>query len=451
MMIGRERAEKIAKMILDYSTADETQVIITTELLNFTRFNQNWIHQNLTRSNHTVNIQVVEGGRSGAITVNTLDEAALKQAVDQARHFASFVVANPNRRGLPDPKPIEELDLLNPALINQTPDERADAVGEIIGLAKAKNIDASGTYSNSLEEMMIATSKGVMAYHASNFAMVRTVVTSNGVISGYADQIVTNPANLDVRKLGEDAVWKATLRNSSILMEPGQYDTVFEATAVADLLRFLGNIAFGAQALQEGRSFMANAMGQQVFSPGVTIIDDAYHPLTLRRSFDGEGSPKKRVPIFEDGFAKGVVYNNATAAKEGIESTGHGAAMSGRFMRGPSPDNMIVSGGTSSRDEMIRNTKRGLLVTRFHYTHCPEPMQVVATGTTRDGTFLIENGEIVARVLNFRFTESMIRAFANVEAISSDVRLTRDWWSSFYMVLPAMKINGFTYTGNTTF
>ena len=449
-MIGRETAEKLARLILDYSTADDTQVLISSEVLNYTRFNQNWIHQNLTRMNHTVNIKVFHQGRVGAVTVNTLDESSLRQAVDQALHFASFVAANPNRPPLPEPQAIQELDLINMDLVNQTPEQRADAVGEIIGLAKAKHIDASGSYANELRETLIATSKGVMAYHAGNHAMVRTVVTARDVISGYADQIVTNPADLDVRKLGEDAVWKATLRESSILLPPGQYDTVFEATAVADLLRFPGYLAFGARAVQEGRSFMAKSMGQQVFSPSITIVDDSLHPLTLRRAFDSEGSPKKAVPIFTSGVATGVVYDTATADKEGKASTGH-AGQPGGWSFGPQPDNMIVSGGDSSRDAMIRNTKRGLLVTRFHYTHCPEPMDIVATGTTRDGTFLIENGEIVARVLNFRFTESMIRAFANVEAVSSDVRLTRDWWSTFYMVLPAMKINGFTYTGNTTF
>ena len=449
-MIGREKAEKIAKLILEHSKATETQINIFSESLNYTRFNQNWIHQNIDRANHTVSIRVIDQGRVGSVTVNTLDPSELRAAVDQALHYASFVIANPNRKPLPEPQPLIARDLINLDLLNQTPEERADAVGEIISLAKAKNIDASGTYSNSLVEEFTATSSGISAYHAGNHAMVRTVVTSNDVISGYADQIVTDPKQLNVRKLGEDAVWKATLRDSSILIDPGQYDTVFEATAVADLLRFLGMIAFGAQAVQEGRSFMAEVMGKQVFSPSVSIWDDAFDPQTLPHSFDSEGMPKQRVSIFEQGIAKGVVYDLQTATKEGKQTTGHAPSLGG-YARGPMPSHMIMAPGNSDRDEMIKNTRKGLLVTRFHYTHCPEPMQVIATGTTRDGTFLIENGEIVARIKNLRFTESMIRAFSNVEALSRDTRLTRDWWSTFYMVLPTMKINQFTYTGNTTF
>lgn len=102
-------------------------------------------------------------------------------------------------------------------------------------------------------------------------------------------------------------------------------------------------------------------------------------------------------------------------------------------------------------ESMISSTQKGILVTRFHYTHAPDPTNVVATGTTRDGTFLIENGEITQRLRNLRFTDSMVRAFSNVEAISRSSRLTRDWWSTFISVLPALKINGFRFTGGTTF
>ena len=449
-MIGQDRAEQLARMLQDYSKADETQITITSEQQNFTRFNQNWIHQNLSRNNHQVNIRVSDKGRIGAVSVNTLDESELRAALDKALHFASYVLVNPTLKPFPKPKAILEHDLVGSGLLKQTPRDRADTIGEIIAIAKSKHAQSSGTYANIYEEMLISTSSGIMAYHAGNHAVLRTVITKNGTISGYADQIVRDPAIIDPVRLATDATWKASLFEKAIPLEPGNYDTVFEATAVADLLRFLGMIAFGAQAVQEGRSFMGNAIGKQVFAPSISIYDDAYHPLTLPRLFDSEGTPKQKVTIIENGVAKGVVYDNATAEAEGKESTGHASAAN-MWGRGQYPGNMVVAPGDSDRETMIKSIKKGLLVTRFHYTHCPEPMQVVATGTTRDGTFLIEDGEIVARVFNLRFTESMIRAFANVAAISKETRLTRDWWSTFYMVLPTMMINDFTYTGASTF
>lgn len=443
-MIGRERTEQLVKTILGYSHAEQTQVAISGETLGLTRFSNNHIHQNLLRDNHTITIKVIDQKRVGTATTNSLDESSLHQAVDTALHNAQFQKANPNLADLADPRPVQRIDALSQATLDQTPMDRAEATREIIGVATARHLIASGTYSNTLSELAVANSRGLFAYHTGGSALLRTII-NNGEITGYADQLHQDVSIIKPRALAEEALWKATLKEDSASIDPGEYETVFEAYAVADLIRFLGMIAFGALAVQEGRSFMAKSIGQKVFADQVSIFDDAFDPRSLCQPFDNEGMPKVRVPIIENGVARGVVYDRGTAHREGRESTGH----SGHW--GPMPSHMILEGGDSDRDAMIRNTKRGILVTRFHYTHCPEPMRVVATGTTRDGTFLIENGEITRRLKNLRFTESMIRAFANVEAIARDTRLTRDWWSTFVSVLPAVKINGFTFTGSTTF
>lgn len=443
-MIGRERSEQIIKTILAYSQAEQTQVVLSGETLGLTRFSTNHIHQNLLRQNHTVAIKVIDQNRVGTATTNGLDESSLRQAATTALHNAQFQRANPNLANLAEPRLLTRVDALAQATLDQTPLDRAEATREIIGVATGHHLAAAGTYSNSLNELTVANSHGVFAYHAGCSALLRTII-NNGETTGYADQLHKDVSVINPRALAEEALWKATLKTESFGIEPGEYDTVFEPYAVADLIRFLGMIAFGALAVQEGRSFMANGMGQKVFADQVNIADDAFDPRSLCQPFDNEGMPKARVPIIEHGVARGVVYDLSTAHRDGRDSTGHSGGW------GPMPSHMILEGGSSDRDEMIRKTKRGILVTRFHYTHCPEPMHVVATGTTRDGTFLIENGEITRRLKNLRYTESMIRAFANVEAISRDTRLTRDWWSTFVSVLPAIKINGFTFTGSTTF
>ncbi len=443
-MIGRERTERLVKTILAHSKAEQTQVAINGETLGLTRFSNNQIHQNLLRENHTITIKVIDQKRVGTATTNSLDEGALRQVVDTALHNAQFQKANPNLADLAEPRPLKNVNALAQATLKQTPIDRAEATREIIGVANSRHLVASGTYSNTLTELAVANSRGLFAHHTGCSALLRTII-NNGETTGYADQLHQDVSRINPRALAEEALWKATLKDESHSIDPGEYDTVFEAYAVADLIRFLGMIAFGGLAVQEGRSFMAKSMGQKVFADQVTITDDAFDPRSLCQPFDHDGMPKARVPIIEQGIARGVVYDSATAHREGRKSTGH----SGHW--GPMPSHMILEGGDSDRDEMIKKTKRGILVTRFHYTHCPEPMRVIATGTTRDGTFLIENGEITRRLKNLRFTESMIRAFANVEAISRDTRLTRDWWSTFISVLPAVKINGFTFTGSTTF
>jgi predicted Zn-dependent protease len=96
---------------------------------------------------------------------------------------------------------------------------------------------------------------------------------------------------------------------------------------------------------------------------------------------------------------------------------------------------------------MIAGVERGVLVTRFHYTHCPDPQRAVATGTTRDGTFLVEKGRIVGALQNLRFTQSVLDAFSNIEALSNAPELHRDWWSSAAHHVPVMRLRDFQFTG----
>jgi predicted Zn-dependent protease len=308
-------------------------------------------------------------------------------------------------------------------------------------------LEAAGTFSTEVREVAVANSVGVRAYHHGTRAYMRTIMT-HGDNTGYADRLEQDVTAIDPEALAREALGRAVLRPDVRDLEPGQYDTVFEEYAVADLIRFFGYLCFGALAKQEGRSFMARRMGEKVLGANVTIWDDGLDQRGLAMPFDAEGVPKQKVVFIDRGVACGVVYDSFTAAREGRESTGHAG---GHYTRGGMPANMLMATGETDRHRLIATTKRGVLVTRFHYTHCPEPMRVVATGTTRDGTFLIEDGNVVARLRNLRFTESLLEAFNRIEGITPGARLTRDWWSTFESVLPALKIGGFTFTGSTTF
>jgi PmbA protein len=182
----------------------------------------------------------------------------------------------------------------------------------------------------------------------------------------------------------------------------------------------------------------------------VTIYDDGLDPGGLQVPFDFEGLPKQKVTFFENGVAKGVTYDSFTAKREGKESTGHG--LIAPSTEGPVPVNLFMEGGRSSLQELISSVRRGIYVTRFHYTNVVEPMKTVITGMTRDGTFLIEEGEIKNPIKNLRFTESVLKALSHVSAISRDRRVCSEGtgYSRRFVtgtVAPALKIDGFTFSG----
>ena len=108
-----------------------------------------------------------------------------------------------------------------------------------------------------------------------------------------------------------------------------------------------------------------------------------------------------------------------------------------------------MSAGDTSRDDLVKGLDRGLLVTRFHYTNVVHPKLAMITGMTRDGTFLVERGEVVGPVRNLRFTQSYLDALAGVSAVSSSRKTIRGFLGA--AVVPALRIDAWTFTGVTEF
>ncbi|HHW27605.1 MAG TPA: TldD/PmbA family protein [Firmicutes bacterium] len=447
-MIGKEDVVKVLEKAVSLAKGFDLEVSLNAEDLSLTRFYENHIHQNLRRQDHVLTVRVIKDRKIGVAQANLLDDGSLRSAVMSALENAEVAGEEEDFPGLPKPQEIKEMASYVPATASYRPADRAEACGIVISMAKAKGLEAAGSFATVARETAVANTLGVRAYHASTEAFFRCIVQS-GPNTGYADRLTRDVREITFEDVAREAIEKATLYPDAKDLPPGRYDTIFLEYALADLIRFLGMYSFGAEAKQQGRSFMASRMGQKVMGGNITIWDDGLDGRGLAVPFDSEGVPKKKVVLIDKGVAAGVVYDSRTAAKDGVKSTGHAGPSEGRF--GPLPGNMFLAEGESTLDEMIANTSRGLLVTRFHYTHCPEPVRVIATGTTRDGTFLIEGGRIVARVKNLRFTESMVEAFSRVESISKSSRLTRDWWGTFSSVLPAVKIKEFTFTGATSF
>ena len=182
----------------------------------------------------------------------------------------------------------------------------------------------------------------------------------------------------------------------------------------------------------------------------MTIYDDGLDPGGLCVPFDFEGVPKQKVTFIENGVVRALTYDSFTAGREGKESTGHG--LIAPATEGPIPLNLFMKAGEHRLEEMVRSVRRGIYVSRFHYTNVVEPMKAVITGMTRDGTFLIEDGEIKNPVRNLRFTESILKALSRVKAVSRERKICSS--GSVYgrrfitgTVAPALQIDGFNFSG----
>jgi predicted Zn-dependent protease len=156
----------------------------------------------------------------------------------------------------------------------------------------------------------------------------------------------------------------------------------------------------------------------------VSISDAPQDGLTLPRAFDAEGVPKQPLPLIQDGVATAVAHDTRSAALvDGARSTGHALAAGGSSW-GAMPTNMVMVGGDAADEaELCAPIERGVYVTRLWYTNVIRPNEVLITGVTRDGTFLIEDGRIAAPLEDLRLTDSVLRVLEHTEALMAQHRL----------------------------
>jgi predicted Zn-dependent protease len=445
-VIGEERIHEVADELLRYSSADQTEVAVTAGDTALTRFANSTIHQNVSESNAEVRVRVVLGKKIGVATSNTLDLTRLKGIVDAAIAAASVQPDNPDFLSLPSPEPVERLNAMDQATAECPPEARAEAVRKVCALALEHQLAAAGALETGSREYAVVNSLGVFAYDTQSFSGLNTVVMSD-TGSGFAEQSSIRFGDLDPDAAAREAVDKALRSRNPVDRPPGDYVTFLEEYAVAEMLFYLAYMGFSALAVQEGRSFMNGKFGEQIADPRVSLWDDGRDLRTYPWSFDFEGVPKQRVDLISGGVASGVVYDSYTAGKEGRRSTGHALPAPNPF--GPFPLNLIMGSGDAAKADMLASIERGLWVTRFHYVNVLHPTQTLLTGMTRDGTFLVENGEIVGPVKNLRFTQGVLDALSSIRMIGRESRYAR--LHSDGAVAPALVVERFRFSGATQF
>lgn len=452
MILGKETcleiADKIVKGALN-AGATQVEVAIMNNRSYLTRFANSIIHQNVGERTINVMLKTILGKRISSVMANDISEETIQNLIQTGLKLAKIAEENPDFVSLPEPEPIPRITgLYVRDTAECTAKRRAEIVKEIIDSAHSisKNVDSvSGALTTSTGEYCIVNSLGVNAYTKLTAADVNvTVIAKDGDSEGfgYSEGISRNVKALDPKALGIEAAERAVKSLHPVLIEPGEYEVILEPYAVQTALAYTAQ-GFSAEAYQNGMSFMNDVMGKKVMSENFNVWDDGTDKTGMAVPFDAEGVPKKKVILIENGVPKGLVYDSFTAHKEGKKSTGH----SGRFA--PMPSHIFIKPGDATKDEMIKETKKGILVTYFHYVRTVHAKTITITGMTRNGTWYIENGEIKYPVKNLRFTDSLLKAYGMIDMIGKELKVLGGISNS--VVVPPLKINKFLFTGVTEF
>ena len=443
-MLGKERAEKILREAIGYSSCDEVEVFITGGKHWLTRFANNYIHQNVVQKDYSITARVIKGKKVGIASCNVFHGEYLRDVILKAEEVLRNQLDDPNVVPLARKGEYKEIkDAYDEKTINFTPEESAKEVEKVINKCKKEDLTAAGTISFGDNVVTLMNSKGNFTYHAwTDASFTLTAIGAEGG-TGWSDHYGTSIGEIDVNSLADTAIEKALLNKKPVELPPGEYTVILEERAAGSLLMFLNSLGFGALSYQEGRSFMSGRMGTKLMGHNITIIDDFSRREVLGLPFDFEGVPRQKITLVEKGVAKNVVYDMKTASKDGKESTGH--ALPPPSTRGPLPLNLVLLPGEKSKEEIIKNTGRAILITRFWYDNVVDPKKTIVTGLTRDGVFLVENGKITKAVNNMRYNNSILDAFSNVSEVSSNIKSAGKWGVN--VACPAMKIERFNFSG----
>jgi PmbA protein len=390
-------------------------------------------------------LRVFVGKRSASVATSDLSDAALdavaERAVAMARLAPEDVWAGlaPAERLMKGAAPLLDLDdggEVSPEALKAQALAAEDAARAVPGVTNSEG----GSASASRAVVALATSHGFGGSYAvtSHGASASVIAGSgSGMQRDYAYHSARHRAALDSPEaIGRQAGERAVARLDPARIASGAMPVVFDPRVGSSLLGHLTG-AIAGPGVARGTSFLRDALGTAVFAPGVSVRDDPHRPRGLRsRPFDGEGLPVSPLAIVEDGVLQSWLLDSASARQLGLEPTGHATRGIGGGP-GVGTSNLYMDAGRISRDAMIAEIERGVLVT--------ELIGHGVNGVTGDYSrgaagFLIENGEITRPVAEITIAGNLRQMFASLMP-ANDLEFRHG------VNVPTIRIDGMTVAG----
>lgn len=435
-ILSKEEAKEVMEKVIAFSEADGVEVNLYGSDNGNIRYARNSVSTSGEGSNVSLVVQSYFSKKAGTATINEFDDASLQKVVKRSEELANLAPENPEFMEPLSQQTYESSETWSPATAKITPDLRAQAAANSIVPATSKDITAAGFLEDSRGFVAMMNSKGLFAYNqATEVDFTVTMRTNDGTGSGWASRNFNDFSKLDTAEASKVAIDKALMSRNAKAIEPGKYTVILEPAAAGDLIGLMLS-AMNARQADEGRSFLSKKgggtkLGEKIIDERVNIYTDPQNQEVPVSPWIVGGLARKKMDLIRGGVVKNLIYDRYWASQKNVQPV-------------PFPGNHIMDGGSARLEDMIKDTKKGVLVTRFWYIRAVDPQTLLYTGLTRDGTFYIENGMIKHPIKNFRFNESPVIMLNNLETLGKQVRVSGGGGVS--SLIPSMKIRDFTFT-----
>lgn len=359
----------------------------------------------------TVRLSVRLGQRSAGAVMNQIDPASLQRLVERAVGMARLAPEDPEDQPVLGAQKFTRSAAFDPKVEALDPAARAAAVRLALDAGRAEKLEVAGFLQHVSMLVLRATNAGFLGVQPlSDLRFSVTARTADGSGSGWAGATARQRAQVDFEQVARSACQKAAASRSPVALEPGRYTVVLEPAAAVSLVETVAR-SLEQRSADEGRSAFAKPgggtrRGEKLFSELITLVSRPNGATAPSTPFDEEGLALAPRTWVEKGVVKELAVSRFWAKKQGLAPTGSYAGF--ELLPGAQPPEALLSG-----------IARGVLITRFWYTNLIDPKTLALTGLTRDGTFLIENGQVTRPVNNFRFNQSAIDALQKCDALSN--------------------------------
>lgn len=436
-LTSQEEFRFLADLVLTRSSGDDTIVRLRDHHAGTTRFANNQVVQNLDTRRGTLSVTVAIGGRHGSASTTDFTAGAIQHTLARAEQIARVSPPDPEYLSPPAPCRYPIRTTARPETIATGPTRRLEYANEAISQCRMERFTAAGVVSSSVAAVGVAANNGLFGHEVRGEARFSLTVQAEEA-TGWNAAAHRSVDHLRVQERTLAAIAKAKRGRDAQELPAGRYRVILEPPAVAGLwsalLWFLD-----AKSYQAGTSPFAGKLGQPIMDKRLLFRNVPEHADLLGQGFTDEGLPSTSPAWIEQGVLQQLLYDRFTAKALGITPIPTSEA----------PVLSIEGPAVSTVQDLIKGAERAILVTNFWYIRPVSPRNLMLTGMTRDGTFLVENGEIVCAIKNFRFHESLFQAFQQVEAWTLPMEAVNA--ETGKMLVPAVTLPHFNFSSVTRF
>jgi predicted Zn-dependent protease len=427
----------LVDLVVKRSQADHTIVNLQDLHTGTTRFANSRIVQNVDTRRGTVTITVAFDNRRGSASTTDFTAGAIQDTLARAERIARVSPEDPEYLPPPDPQVFPTLLTSRPETAAAGPSRRLEYANEAIGQCRIENLQAADIVSSSVASVGVAAGNGLFVQEERTEARFSLTVQTEDA-TGWSAAAHRSIDHLKIQDRTLSAIHKAKRSREVQELSPGPYRVILEPAAVAGLWSWMLWM-LDAKAYEKGTSPFTAQLGQRIVDERLTVKNCPGHPDLLGTGFTNEGLPSEDALWIDKGVLRQLAYDRFTAKQH-------------RIKRIPTLEAPCVSASgpvALKTQDLIKQCERAILVTNFWYIRTVNPTDLTLTGMTRDGTFLVEDGQIASAVRNFRFHESPLRVFKHVDAFTAPMEAVTS--ETGKMLVPAVILDDFNFSSVTRF